>query len=145
MNKSSLLLVTTILLGLIGQSMSAQWTRGYEASIYWGSGNRLQNSRETPRNSGVYQVNFGFKMRDIPQVMLNPNIYDWQNGMPTNWELTIEEITTEYFKYKITTTSPRELYTIFFNWIAVVGEESLQVKYIKLKTNELAKSPANGD
>jgi hypothetical protein len=38
-------------------------------------------------------VDFGFEMRDIPLVMVNPNIYDWQDGFPANWELVIEEIT----------------------------------------------------
>ncbi len=82
---------------------SAYITKGYEA-IY-GQNRIISTQRIVPRFIES-RIDFKKPMNQIPQIMINPNLYDWEaGGLPVDWQIQINRINLNGFFYKITTNS----------------------------------------
>lgn len=69
-------------------------------------------------------------MSKVPQIMVSPYLKDWTIGFPIDWHLEIYDVDTKGYSYIVTTHAYRGITSLFFNWIAIINEETLQIKYL---------------
>jgi hypothetical protein len=83
-------------------------------------------------------------MVKVPQIMVSPSLYDMTLGFPIDWQLEIYNVDTNGFNYMVITHAYRVIVGIYFYWLAIINEETLQIKYInKILTPELMKLSNN--
>ncbi len=59
--------------------------------------------------------------------MINPNYLDLETPYPIEWQIEVKNIDENGFFYNITTNSPKKIFAIYFNWLAIINEETLQI------------------
>lgn len=139
------LAIILVLLGIfIAGTECANIWRGYESRVSWGNNHGLMNNRNVPR-SLEYRIDFPATMKKVPQIMINPNLYDWEWGFPVDWHIEVNRVDRNGFFYKVTTNSAKGMYSLFFNWLAVVNEETLQIKYLNNVKTPNMKAGSNPD
>jgi hypothetical protein len=69
-------------------------------------------------------------MQKVPQVIISPYLHDWTAGFPIDWHAEIYNIDTFGFNYIVITNAYRGITALFFKWIAIINEETLQIKYM---------------
>ena len=59
--------------------------------------------------------------------MINPNYLELEIPNPIEWQIEVKNIDENGFIYNITTNSPKKIFAIYFNWLAIINEETLQI------------------
>jgi hypothetical protein len=119
MSKTVLLLA--VLFALAAGYKTCRYESGSESSVHWAPKpyHILHTGNKVPRSVDV-TIKFKKAFDDEPKVAIANYLLDWQLGSPSGYIITVVKVTTEDFVIRYSAVSPRQLYSVYTNWLAVI-------------------------